>query len=804
MKFRFVSSIILLIIFACVLMMNGDVFIENSNEVVNGEIENSDWYSAAMKNIEESEYYIRYNDNTNTFQSPNRKNNLRFHYFDNGFTVEPRDSEAKWNIGIYLLSYGRDDLKDYTGGELETDKNTGIMKNDNISIEYINNNKGMRENFIVHKRINGEGLLELHLRIDGNAEYEVNSNGIIFKKNSEKVMEYRDLYVYDKNNKELESRFVKTKNGIKILVNDIDAVYPITIDPLSTTADWMGESDQVNANYGISVSSAGDVNGDGYSDVIVGANGYDNGESNEGAAFVYYGSSSGLSTTADWMGESDQASAFYGNSVSSAGDVNGDGYSDIIVGSWFYNGADGAAFVYYGSSSGLSTTADWTNNSGQGSALYGYSVSSAGDVNGDGYSDVIVGATYYDDGEANEGGAFVYYGSSTGLSAAADWIGNGNQIDAYYGYSVSSAGDVNGDGYSDIVVGANEYDNGETDEGAAFLYYGGSTGLSATADWMGESDQIEANYGNSVSSAGDINGDGYSDIIVGANEYENVETDEGAVFVYYGSSTGLSAAADWMTESNQANAEYGRSISSAGDINGDGYSDIIIGAYLYDNGESNEGAAFVYYGNEGGLSYKPIQVRNDETTMIIAPLKSRSTNGFKIGLTGRNYMGIDNVKLQWEVKALGIPFDGSGLTESADWYQTGLNGIDIIEQVDGLNNDTYYKWRVRIKYDMVKGMLYPYSRWFYIADNAPMEVDVRTGVYTGIREKRISIDKNNQLMDFSVYKDMKLLNGEIQEKGLTIYAIDGRKLNRIISVGQYYIIKKMNDKIISKQKILIF
>ncbi|MCK4523384.1 FG-GAP repeat protein, partial [candidate division WOR-3 bacterium] len=387
MKFKSINSIILLMIFACVLMMNGDVFAKENNEIIDNEIENSDWYSAAMKNIEESEYYIRYNDNTNTFQSPNRKNNLRFHYLDNGFTVNSRNCEMDWEIGIYLISYGRDDLKDYTGGELIIDRNTGIVKNENISIEYINNNKGMRENFIVHQKINGEGLLELHLEIDGNAEYEVNNNGIIFKKNDERVMEYKDLYVYDSNNNELKSTFKKTANGVKILINDKNAIYPITIDPLSTTPDWTKESNQAYAYYGYSVSSAGDVNGDGYSDIIVGAYGYDNGEIDEGMVFVYYGSSTGPSAAADWIGESNQVNARYGNSVASAGDVNGDGFSDIIV-----------------------------------------------------------GANWYDNGQIDEGMVFVYYGSSTGPSAAADWIGESNQVNARYGNSVASAGDVNGDG----------------------------------------------------------------------------------------------------------------------------------------------------------------------------------------------------------------------------------------------------------------------------------------------------------------------------------------------------------------------
>ena len=112
--------------------------------------------------------------------------------------------------------------------------------------------------------------------------------------------------------------------------------------------------------------------------------------------------------------------------VGTAGDVNGDGYADVVVGAHFYNysygGATdaGRAFVYHGSATGLSATADWTAESDQGGALFGFPVGAAGDVNGDGYADAMVGAILYDNGQRDEGRAFVYHGSGAGLSAIAD------------------------------------------------------------------------------------------------------------------------------------------------------------------------------------------------------------------------------------------------------------------------------------------------------------------------------------------------------------------------------------------------
>ncbi|MCP3975335.1 MAG: hypothetical protein GY720_12695, partial [bacterium] len=381
-------------------------------------------------------------------------------------------------------------------------------------------------------------------------------------------------------------------------------VYYGAADSLSADADWTAESDQTGARFGISVNTAGDVNGDGYADVIVGADYYDNGQTDEGRTFVYHGSATGLSTTAAWTAESNRANAHFGYSVGTAGDVNDDGYADVIVGAQHYSNGqlnEGQAYVYHGSAAGLSATAAWVAEGNQIGACFGRLVGTAGDVNGDGYADVIVGAYGYGNGQVGEGRAYVYHGSATGLNANADWTAEGDQSYARFGVSVGTAGDVNGDGYADVIVGADYYENGQTDEGRALVYHGSATGLSTTADWMAESDQASAHFGFSVGTAGDVNGDGYADVIIAADDYDNGETDEGRAFVYHGSATGLSTTAAWTAESDQADASFGRLVSTAGDVNGDGYADVIVGAYLYDNGQTDEGAAYVYYGSAGTL-----------------------------------------------------------------------------------------------------------------------------------------------------------------------------------------------------------
>ncbi len=587
---------------------------------------NQDWQSTAQEIIRKREYYFSWQEDTKTYSSPNRINNLRFHYNEKGFSVQPRTTKipqgnydqntpeadkkykeiADWDIAFNL------DSNQINNGEWKVANNKAEYITKDITVQYINNEQGMRQNFIVQNPLTNRNEATYNLSINFSIKTELkcklHDNTLQFYNDTDIVMNYQDLKVWDANHKFLEAH-IETINDVTnqyaIIVNTEKATYPITIDPISTTPSATITINQQFAWMGYSVASAGDVNGDGYSDVIVGTPLYDNGQSDEGVAFVYHGSATGISTTIATILECNQNFAEFGTSVASAGDVNGDGYSDVIVGAWFYDNGEsdeGAAFVYYGSPVGINNTAVAFVEGNQESAYLGYSVALAGDVNSDGYSDIIIGAYKYDNGHIDEGAAFVYQGSATGINSTAVDTLESNQYFAYMGYSVASGGDVNGDGYSDVIIGAYSYDNGLTDEGAAFIYHGSASGINTSAAAFVESNQIYAEMGRSVASAGDVNGDGYSDIIVGAYAYTNSQANEGSVFIYHGSANGINTSAATTIESNQANAHMGWAVASAGDINGDGYSDVIVGAHNYDNGHTNEGKIFVYQGSAIGIN----------------------------------------------------------------------------------------------------------------------------------------------------------------------------------------------------------
>jgi hypothetical protein len=394
--------------------------------------------------------------------------------------------------------------------------------------------------------------------------------------------------------------------GASPLPGSVQPASSFAITSLSDRAAWVTQGTLKGAKYGYAVASAGDVNGDGYDDVLVGAPLHSQLAEKDGAAYLFYGSDDGLSATAGWVTGSGYKGSQFGQSLDSAGDVNGDGYDDVIVGAYRYKNGDldteeGAAFLYYGSADGLSKTPGWQVESDQTGAQLGYAVAGAGDLNGDGYADLAVGARYFTDNEEKQGGVYVYYGTKSGPETTYDRLFSGDQMGAYFGSALGAAGDLNGDGYDDLVVGAPGLDYQELDAGAAYVFHGSQDGLGMTWDWRAISDQPEAGFGVAVSTAGDVDGDGYDDVIIGAPGYAYEPAALGSVFVYHGSKNGLPEQASWRADSGQSTAWFGMAAGTAGDVNLDGYDDVIVGAYKYNADQPDEGSTFVYFGTPTGL-----------------------------------------------------------------------------------------------------------------------------------------------------------------------------------------------------------
>lgn len=616
------------------------------------------WLAAVQQDIASSEYHIRYQEAAKAYQSPNRAQNLRVTYRADGFSLTPRiGSQKDWNATLRLqsISKGGRAFVPANNPEFVGKENTLTAIHPAFTMEFVNSPEGMRQNFVVREKPEGAAPLTVAMLAESDMTPEITDNGsaVVFRENGTPMVEYQDLKVWDAVGTRLKAEMRLNGNALSIVVDDGNAVYPVTIDPLSTSPNWSAEGDQDGALFGYKFSTAGDVNRDNYADFMVGSPNYDNGEADEGAVFIYHGSVSGLSSTVARMLESNQAGAHFGFSLANAGDVNGDNYSDIVIGAPDYDNGEineGRISIYTGSSSGIPATAAITRESDQAGAQFGYSVSSAGRINADLLSDIIVGAPYYDNGETDEGRAFVFWGdAATTLSSTAPWTAESQQVDARMGMTVAGNGDFNRDGRSDISIGIPLFDNGQTNEGTVYTYYGIFTGgLPASPNWIREGNQNDAQYGFSVAVAGDVNGDGFSELLIGSPFWSGGESNEGRALLYRGNATGLDTTAVWTGEGNQINARFGQCVASAGDVNNDGNDDIIIGAPLYDAGETDEGRASLYIGSTAGLVPFPNWVadgnqNNAQFGTCVAGIGDINRDGFDDFATSAPYYDNENV-----------------------------------------------------------------------------------------------------------------------------------------------------------------
>ena len=451
--------------------------------------------------------------------------------------------------------------------------------------------------------------------------------------------------------------------------------------------------ENANDSSGYSVSFAGDVNGDGFDDLIIGAPyATANGDTMAGKSYVVFGGTDinsliKLSEIADGTGgfvitgaNSFEVSGF---SVSSAGDVNGDGLDDLIIGAYAASSSgiqSGSSYIVFGQTENINPVSLSQVATGMGGFVIhgvaeyensGTSVSSAGDLNGDGLDDLIIGALGAAPNGTNSGCSYVVFGkdvynSPIQLSDIADsndgFVIHGEAAGDYSGWSVSGAGDVNGDGLDDLIIGA--YLADPNDVGAAgksYVVFGKKENnspikLSEIAGGNGGfviHGEAENDYsGYSVSFAGDVNGDGFDDLIIGAHGADpNGTVKAGNSYVVFGqkennSPVQLSDIADGdggFVIHGEAETLSGRSVSGAGDINGDGLADLIIGAYGADSNGTSSGSSYVVFGKKDNSN--PIQLSN------IAD----GVGGFVIhGEAESNYSG-------WSVSGAGdINSDGLG------------------------------------------------------------------------------------------------------------------------------------------------
>jgi hypothetical protein len=525
--------------------------------------EQEDWFRSAGDNIRRDAYYFKH-VSPFSFACANQAQQVVYAVNSKGYCASSVNAEgtksASWKSSFELLSInkGKNFLGSITRPSNKVDKDYLLQDHGLFSIEYLNRAEGLRQNFIINTKPGGTEPGEsnpltikiaikntgLIARILNNQSLQLtDTNGVV-------KLQYDQLKVWDNNHQTLEAHMeLVNEKTLAIVVDDNNAQYPVTVDPLNHSAEWSGTATgilptligqlAVDALYGFSVAGLGDVNGDGYDDVAIGAPGLVNiiaGAGNlahVGAVFVYYGGLNGLSTVpnAKLQPSTAVAGALFGFSIA-GGDINADGKSDIIVGapmdrvtisiggSSTASGTVGKVYAFSGANLGAVNTTPFLTLQLDGDgilengvnlsvkALFGYSVAVTEDLNSDGKKDIITGSPTYagiKTGlfgnsilDVQSGAAFVYLSDDNTnnytlvkLNApTTSLLGLGllsSNIDALlFGISVDGVGDFNNDGRPDVVVGApagvnlsslGGLLNNQLLQGSAIVYYGSASGI---------------------------------------------------------------------------------------------------------------------------------------------------------------------------------------------------------------------------------------------------------------------------------------------------------------------------------------
>jgi hypothetical protein len=349
----------------------------------------------------------------------------------------------------------------------------------------------------------------------------------------------------------------------------------------------LSPNQESSSRFGLSVSSLGDVNNDAHDDVIVGACLEHSGGQSSGRAYILSGDGGGPLHTLE--SPSPAGLGGFGYSVSGVADLNDDGCPDVVIGAFGeHGGATGAGRVYIFSGSGGDLLYTLESPAPEPDGLFGVAVSDAGDVNSDGYGDVVVGA-YAEGGTTEAGRAYVFSGLAGDLlytleSANPDTFGQ-------FGVSVSGAGDVNGDGHDDVIVGATGEDGGAADAGRAYVFSGDGGLLLHTLE--SPSPDAFGCFGYAVSGVGDVNNDLCDDVAVGAFREACGTPDAGRAYVFGGQEGGLLCVLE--SPNPEPGGHFGISVSGGEDVNIDGYLEVVVGASWEDGaGEEDAGRAYVF------------------------------------------------------------------------------------------------------------------------------------------------------------------------------------------------------------------
>jgi hypothetical protein len=380
------------------------------------------------------------------------------------------------------------------------------------------------------------------------------------------------LLAWDREGRDVSVRFEADGPSLAVVVGE--GAGPIQVDPVLRSAAFSA------AFSADAVAGVGDLDGDGFDDIAAGALGGTT--TTPGQVLVWGGGAGGPDASTPVDPTPSSAGWQYGRSVAGDGDLDGDGYADLVV------GGDHRAWVHYGAATGVGGRTVRLDDPNGRIGEFGFAVNVAPDVNGDGVDDLFVGDPGYD---SNLGLVALYLGETgAGVSTTPSQQLPGNAPGEWFGVDLAGVGDLDGDGLADLVVGAHAW-NGIT--GRAYAYLGTTSGVSASVHaTLAGIDPLD-NFGRAVDGAGDVDQDGYADVVVGAF---NGASAFGQAAVFHGSASGLATTATTIVQGPAYGAKFGNTVAGLGDVDGDGYPDVGMG------GHGTTTQAGVHHGGPAGVS----------------------------------------------------------------------------------------------------------------------------------------------------------------------------------------------------------
>ncbi|RYU73954.1 FG-GAP-like repeat-containing protein, partial [Hymenobacter persicinus] len=624
--------------------------------------------AAVWADVRRRSLFLSADRKTGTLRAGNYAQRLTATFEPRSYTVAtptPGSAALAWQVRFTLRGIGRAAAPGLplAAGAVTPSTHEGHTSYSHpaFAIDYDNTPAGVRQTFRLAERPTGAGpvAVRLHLATDLHAR-PAGPGALVFTAGSSPapVLRYDSLKAWDATGRVLPAHLrLDGPTALALVVDDADATYPVTIDPLASTAGATFNGQNPGDLFATSVALVGDLNGDGYGELAIGAPSFGAGA---GMVALYRGSSTGLEPTAATIINGGPGFNF-GSSVAGAGDFNGDGYGDLLIGGagyTFNSNNAGVTYIYGGGvniftnpNASAAAIAGFTNSRG------GTAVAGVGDVNGDGYDDFATGGPEFDGGGQNNTGSLNIVFGNASLSVTTSAPTLGGAANYRLGASLSGLGDTNGDGYADLIVGAPGVNSalivrganttsfgsfsafyltppngpsagtsvagpGDVDgdglndillgaplagtSGSVFIYPG-STTLSANSQPVVVFSTAESGekFGTAVSGAGDVNGDGYADFVVGAPSFSNTK---GRMYITLGQAS-LTTITNrpQIIEGENAGDQFGNSLSG-GDANGDGYGDVVVGAPNYNVGR---GRAYAYYGSPADLAAAPTATRTE-------------------------------------------------------------------------------------------------------------------------------------------------------------------------------------------------